>query len=176
MTPQPGIYGVTSTSQIPFGAPLTLSTNVAVAPPTSVRTIAGRGVPTPNGTSVDVVDQIMQASNTPSGTMINALAQERIRAFTSAYIPVPQSVWVPDVPNSNFSQWGGAIHDLCYINLSPGAWNAIPVGRVIATYTQDLQLVTSYICTNGSTYTMTITLNSLNWTWTKVSATQFAVN
>jgi hypothetical protein len=176
MTPQPGIYTIGALSQIPFGPPLTLSTNVAVAPPTSVRTIAGRGVPTPNGTSVDVVDQIMQSSNTPSGTMINALAQERIRGYVSPYMVGPLPNWTPDVPNSNFSQWGGAIHDLCYLNLSPGIWNTIPIGGTIATYIQDLQLVTSYACTSGPIYTLTITLNSLNWTWTKVSATQFTVN
>jgi hypothetical protein len=185
----PGIYTIradtsyTSTNPAVPPPPDTISTakvNVPV-PTTAAKTLTGASSPVTFGSTLQVVDTISTGLG-PVGPWTTVTMQEDIPQvhWWNGTVTAGTNGWVPAAPNPGFELMQGKLYDAIgptQFGLTPAEWNSAPIGY-LGSFTQQLRAVwtMSGSKTPGGPITneqFCVTLNSLTWTFSKVSSMQW---
>lgn len=170
----PGLYiSYNPTASPP--PPTTMTSSVTIAPPSVAVKGGAINTPTTLNTAVQMIDAVY-AGGQPIGSMVAGRVQENIPTFI--YYDGTQGgtggTWYPDVPSAQFNFTQGKIYDqFAYGYSSQQAWNALPNGGTICNWTQQLHYQWTMTTAAMTNITFTVNLNTLTWTWVKVSATQW---
>ncbi|MGC8639681.1 MAG: hypothetical protein ACP5XB_07350, partial [Isosphaeraceae bacterium] len=181
--PLPGEYTVTAvttySSTNPSVAPPGPTTEVAyvnVSPPDHV---AKWNIPGPAGyQTAEQVTDIVTSSGSQVGPYMGGLIQENIAHYDyyTGGIQLPGTGgWYPQTGGytNTWRVTSGMLYDTeALVGQTQAGWNAIPVGTAFITYTQQLQYAWTMTAADGQ-HDFTVSLPSLNWSWVKVSTTQW---
>ena len=187
--PVPGTYTIqaettyqSTNPSAPPRQPTTVVGTAEVCAPTSAQ--KGGGVREPAGwtTLIEMTDPI-SSTDGGLGPYINGYIQENIDSGTDyAGKPFPgtNGDWFPDgYPASTFMLQNGELHDQFGPGYTEAEWNAIPVSTTFISFTQGLRYVWSLTGYDAlgqpHSWTFYSDLNSLDWSWVKVSATEWEV-
>jgi hypothetical protein len=185
----PGIYTIradtsyTSTNPAVPPPPDTISTasvNVPF-PTTATKTLTGASSPMSFGSTLQVVDTISTGLGR-IGPWTTVTMQESIPQvhWWNGSFSAGTNGWVPAAPNPQFELVQGKLYDAIgpmASGLTPAEWNSAPIGY-LGSFTQQLRAVWTMngSKTRGGPITneqFWVTLNSLTWTFSKVSSTQW---
>jgi hypothetical protein len=175
VTPQiPGVWGIGGRFIEPIGSTVTVTTTIAISPPDRVQLISGTGVSTVPWTLTLIKSQL-KAANNPIGASIAGLVQERLtnRHYWDGNTD-QDTDWGPSTPSSQFYLQGSQLFD--WVMFGDARWSSIPIGTILMTYHQDLRIVFSMMCQDGTTYTFNCPLGGWDFTFTKDTANSYSVS
>jgi hypothetical protein len=177
----PGTYDITAVTTF-------MSTNPTACPPPQTTTgevkisaadTATKGgqvrVPVANGTFAQIQDTITAVGDPIGGSAVGMM-QYNVPAFkdwNGKQNPGTNGQWLPTAPSAQFYVQGGVLYDQQLCNIAAADWNGIPVGGYLRDWSQELRWVWSMTDAQGVNHTFTAELNTLSWSWTKVSATRW---
>jgi hypothetical protein len=190
----PGTYLVTATISLgatyPVAAPPPITESVTfsvAAPEDTFKDGVGLDVPLPWQAPAQIEDTVNDGNGLEVGNLFFALIQQNITGFTwftgeteppTGWFPskggLPSFHWTGDGFGGGGSEGQGYIDQLfnCYL---PEAWDLIPIGN-ICTFTQELRFQWGMPLPGGGTVTFTQDINSLEWSFDKVSPTCYEVS
>ncbi len=177
--PVAGNYTVTCLASPPAmggGVPVQVSVTFGVPAPTSLRGLSGTNVPTFPNSAVLALSLVMQSASQPSGPMLAAMVQENLYNFVwYGGATGGAGGWVPASPSANFYLAGGKVYDwMSFLTVGP-VWAAIPVGTVLVSWSQDVRLVWSFMCADGTPQSVIAPLGTYNWSMVKTDASHWSL-
>jgi hypothetical protein len=170
----PGNYHIGVLLTLMDGSQPVLDTWVGINQPTDSRMISGQGAIAAPSTSVLLKSLMMVDLNIPVGPQIIGLAQERLtnRQWWNGQ-NLPDTDWGPTSPGPEFYQAGGFIFDWVVIDYEP--WSSVPIGTVIASWDQQLRLVSSMACKDGSAINIVSSVGKRHFRFIKIDANSYQV-
>jgi hypothetical protein len=168
-----------SPGEPPYG-PTSATASVNIAPPDTAVKGGAINTPTSLNTGAQIVDPLYVggAGGQKVGSMIAASVQENVAITWADGTKRTSAGWIPAAPPSyQFYLSQEAINDVQWLTAAPGyeqaLWNSLANGATVSTWTQQLRLQWTMTDSSGVNHVFTTQLNTLTWTWVKVSATQW---
>ena len=178
----PGSYKVTAITtyvsvnpSVPPPAATTVTGQIVIPAPTVAIKKTGQGQPTALNGSRQMTYSVT-AGGEPVGQYFIGHIQENILPFKYwDGTPGGGHGWQPTNPSQQFNFNNSTINDQFAYSLNESEWEGLPVGTVIATFTQELRF-TWMMSTPAMNQPESERITTFTWTWIKVDDLSWEAN